>query len=106
MRENISQLISNTCTQGFGAFMASARHIEFLEACMKLTDSRENRTMTLGEVKTDIKSRRTELIMLRHSILDRIGTDLRSAELYVSERANRNLTFRLRYPSRTVCKML
>jgi len=66
---------------GLGAFIARARQIEFLEACMKETVSREKRTITVGVVKLSMKSRRMVWIIVRQRTLERIGTDLRSAEL-------------------------
>ena len=58
--------------------------MEFLLACIKLTVSRENVTVTEGDVKTGIKSRRTLYMIVRHSTFECIGTDLRSAALHSS----------------------
>jgi hypothetical protein len=81
MREKISELISNTCIIGFGAFIASARQIEFFEACIKSTDSLANRTITDGDVNTGMKSRMREWIIVKQRTFDRMGRDLMSAEL-------------------------
>jgi len=58
--------------------------MEFLLACMKLTVSRENVTVTEGDVKIGMKSRRTVYMIVKHSTFECIGTDFRSAALHLS----------------------
>ena len=81
MSEKISLLNSKTWGMGLGAFIARARQIEFLAACMKLAVSRENVTVTDWDVKTGMKSRRAVYMIVRQSTFECIGTDLRSAAL-------------------------